>query len=133
MPLVEHFPYVKPVLLKGAAQHPPSILKSTKLSPHFTDVVKGGECHRVTLIILRGRKVLYSRCWACCELCLCPSKSSQVALVVKNPPVDAGAVRGTSLIPGLGRSPGGGNGHPLQYEKALWRMECLPTPVLFPG
>ena len=33
--------------------------------------------------------------------------------VVKKPPVNAGDV---SLIPGLGRSPGGGNGNPLQYS-----------------
>ena len=32
---------------------------------------------------------------------------------VKNPPVNAGDV---SLIPGLGRSPGEGNGDPLQYS-----------------
>ena len=32
--------------------------------------------------------------------------------VVKNPPADAGDI---SLIPGLGRSPGEGNGNPLQY------------------
>ena len=33
---------------------------------------------------------------------------SQVALVVKNPPVNAGDLRDTGLIPRLGRSPGGG-------------------------
>ena len=38
--------------------------------------------------------------------------ASQVVLVVKNPP--AGEVRETSSIPGLGRSPGGGNGNSLQ-------------------
>ena len=32
--------------------------------------------------------------------------------MVKNPPINAG---GTGLIPGLGRSPGGGHGNPLQY------------------
>ena len=32
---------------------------------------------------------------------------------VKNPPANAGDV---GLIPGLGRSPGGGNGNPLQYS-----------------
>ena len=32
--------------------------------------------------------------------------------VVKKPPVNADV----SLIPGLGRSPGGGNGNPLQYS-----------------
>ena len=35
--------------------------------------------------------------------------ASQVALVVKNPPASAGDARDTGLIPGLGRSPGGGN------------------------
>ena len=47
--------------------------------------------------------------------------ASQVALVVKNPPDNAGA-RHTDLIPGLGRSPGGGHGNPLQDS-------CLGTPM----
>ena len=33
--------------------------------------------------------------------------------VIKNEPADVGD---TSLIPGSGRSPGGGNGNPLQYS-----------------
>ena len=33
--------------------------------------------------------------------------------VVKNPPANAG---GPGLIPGLGRSPGKGDGNPLQYS-----------------
>ena len=33
--------------------------------------------------------------------------ASQVAQVVKNPPVIAGDIRDVVLIPGLGRSPGG--------------------------
>ena len=37
-------------------------------------------------------------------------------LVVKNPPASAGDARDTGLIPGWGRSPGGGNGNPLQYS-----------------
>ena len=37
-----------------------------------------------------------------------------MALVVKNPPASAGDVRDLGLIPGLGRSPGEGNGNPLQ-------------------
>ena len=36
--------------------------------------------------------------------------------VVKNPPAHAGGARDVGLIPGLGRSPGGGNGNPLQYS-----------------
>ena len=48
--------------------------------------------------------------------------------MVKNPPADAGDTRNTSSIPGLGRSPGGGNGSPLQYsclensmDRRAWR------------
>ena len=39
--------------------------------------------------------------------------------MVKNPPANAGD---ESSIPGLGRSPGGGNGNPVQYS-------CLGSPV----
>ena len=48
--------------------------------------------------------------------------ASQVALVVKNPPANAGDARGTGLIPGSGRSPGGGRGNPLWYS-------CLENPT----
>ena len=48
--------------------------------------------------------------------------SHQVALVVKNPPTSEGDIRDASLIPGSGRSPGEGNGNPLQYS-------CLENPV----
>jgi len=41
---------------------------------------------------------------------------SQVALVVKSPPSKAGDIRDVGLIPGWGRSPGGGHGNPLQYS-----------------
>ena len=34
--------------------------------------------------------------------------------MVKNLPVNAGDERDSGLIPGWGRSPGGGNGNPLQ-------------------
>ena len=47
---------------------------------------------------------------------------TQVALVVKNPPADAGDVRDTGSIPGSGRSPGGEHGSPLQYS-------CLENPM----
>ena len=42
--------------------------------------------------------------------------ASQVALVVKNPPVNAGDVRDVGSIPGSGRSPGGGHSNPLQHS-----------------
>ena len=46
-------------------------------------------------------------------------KYIKVALVIKNPPANAGDIRGSGSIPGLGRSPGGGHGN--------------PTPVFLPG
>ena len=45
--------------------------------------------------------------------------TSQVMLVVKNLP---GNIRDTGLIPGSGRSPGGGHGNPFQYS-------CLENPM----
>ena len=41
---------------------------------------------------------------------------SQVALVVKNLPSNARDLREVGSIPGSGRSPGEGNGNPLQYS-----------------
>jgi len=40
----------------------------------------------------------------------------QVVPVVKNLPASSGDARDAGSIPGLGRSPGGGNGNPLQYS-----------------
>ena len=45
-----------------------------------------------------------------------PDWASQVALVVKKLPASAGNIRDASLTSGLGRSPGGGHGNPLQYS-----------------
>ena len=39
-----------------------------------------------------------------------------MALLVKNLPDNAGGLRNAGLIPGLGRSPGGGHGNLLQYS-----------------
>ena len=41
-------------------------------------------------------------------------RASQAALVVKKLPASAGDVRDSGSIPGSRRSPGGGNGNPLQ-------------------
>ena len=48
--------------------------------------------------------------------------ASQVALVVKNPPANAGDMRDLGSIPALGRSSGEGNDNPLQYS-------CLENPM----
>ena len=42
--------------------------------------------------------------------------ASQVVLMVKNLPADAGDTRDVGCIPGLGRSPGERKGDPLQYS-----------------
>ena len=39
-----------------------------------------------------------------------------MALVVKNSSANAGDIRDMGLIPGLGKSPGGGHGNPSQYS-----------------
>ena len=43
-------------------------------------------------------------------------------LVVKNLPANAADIRDADSVLGLGRSPGGGHGDPLQYS-------CLETPM----
>ena len=55
---------------------------------------------------------VYMFMYICVYICV-----SQVALVVKNPPANAGDIREAGSIPGLGRPPGGGH----------------DTPVILPG
>ena len=57
------------------------------------------------------------------------TRASQVALVVKNLPASWGDTRDVGLIPGSERSPGVGNGNPLQYsclgnlmDRGSWRV-----------
>ena len=58
-------------------------------------------------------------------VCVCVQRvrhKYQLVLVVKNPPANAGDIRDTGSIPGSGKSPGEGNGNPLQYS-------CLENPT----
>ena len=55
-------------------------------------------------------------------------RASQVVPVVKNLSANVGDLRDVGLIPGLGRSPGGRHGNPLQYsslknlmDRGAWR------------
>ena len=51
--------------------------------------------------------------------------------MVKNLPASAGDTRDTGSIPGLGRSPGGGNDNLLQYsclENSMDRGALIPYP-----
>ena len=58
----------------------------------------------------------------CVCVCVCVCVLPRVALVVKNPPANAGDVRDMGSIPGLGKSPGAGQGNLLQYS-------CLENPT----
>ena len=54
---------------------------------------------------------------------ICPkARTSQVVLVVKNPPANVGDTGGMGSIPRSGRFPGGGHGSPLQCF-------CLENPM----
>ena len=62
-------------------------------------------------------------------------RASLVTQWVKNTPASEGD---TSSVPGLGRSPGGGNGNPLQYSSLIAPLVKNPparqeTPVRFLG
>ena len=81
-------------------------LVSPALVSRFFTTEKPGETP-VSLTFILG----LAYCW-----------TSQVALVVNNLPVNAGDKRDSGSIPGLGRSPGGGHGNPLQYS-------CLENPM----
>ena len=48
--------------------------------------------------------------------------TSQVVLVVKNPPAHGGSIRNAASVPGLARSLGGGHGKLLHYS-------CLENPM----
>ena len=71
--------------------------------------------------------------WILCYILL--EWVAQVALLVKNPPADAGDKRDLGLIPGSGRSPGGGHYNPLQYscqenptDKGAWQASVHRSP-----
>ena len=54
--------------------------------------------------------------------CILALGASEVVLVIKNMPASSGDIRDAGSVPGLGRSPGGGNGNQLQYS-------CLGNPM----
>ena len=61
-------------------------------------------------MIHRVGDIEYTKNNACSK---CLLWASRMALVVKNPPDNAGDA---GSVPGLGGSPGGGNGNPFQYS-----------------
>ena len=59
------------------------------------------------------------------NLCCAYNRASQLVLVVKNPPANAGDIGVAGLIPGLGRSPGGRHGN---ANILAWRMPWTEEP-----
>ena len=84
---------------------------------------------------LAGKFFTTSTIW---ELLENTSFKKTVALVVKNPPANTGDGRDAGSIPGSGRSPGVGNGNPLQYSclensmdrGAWWATVCKSQRVI---
>ena len=76
-------------------------------------------CHFLTFIVSFGTVI--APVGVSFSLLVCYNGASHVALVVKNLPANAGDIRDVGSIPGSGRSPGEGNGNPLQYS-------CLENP-----
>ena len=71
----------------------------------------------------KARQQKLDNCWKSRAYKTCKGKgASQVVLVVKNPPTNAGDTGDSGLIPGLGRSPGGEHGNPFQDS-------CLENPM----
>ena len=59
-------------------------------------------------------------------------RASQLVLMVKNLPANAGDIRDTGLIPGSGRSTGGVHGNPLRcsclenpMDRGAWRLQSM--------
>ena len=79
----------------------------------------------VTYPYMNSSSCSFGLCMSWSLLCI-DLWASQVVLVVKNPPANAGDTRDTSSFSGLGRFCEMGNGNPLQYS-------CLGNPIDDPG
>ena len=84
------------------------------LEEHFNTNAMFGKMlnfeQRRDMVRLASKKI--ARCLGELKVNLKGTRASQVARVVKNLLANAGDIRDTGLIPGLGRSPGGGHGNP---------------------
>ena len=85
----------------------------------------GHDANQRTILALHSSPKQIGQCWLLSSDTFHGAygerRASQAALVVKNTPANAGDIRDVGLIPGLGRSPGGGRGNLLQYS-------CLDNP-----
>ena len=78
---------------------------------------------RTYMLKYTNRYIIYVWVYTCvCVYRYIQKETSQLVLVVKNLPANAGDVKDAGSIPGLRRSPGGGHGNPFQYS-------CLENPM----
>ena len=80
-------------------------------------ILQAGILEWVALLFTRGSSQPRDR--TCISHISCINtwvRACQVALVVKNPPANAGDIRDMGSFPGSGRSPGGEHGNPLRYS-----------------
>ena len=102
--MTNHLPFLNP------AGQLPRVLCSLGTCQPRRDVIQRPQCHRLNAVSQWPPAVLYSKF---------QSRGCQSGSVVKNPPAGTGDM---GLILGFGRSPGEGNGNPLQYP-------CLGNPM----
>ena len=97
------------------------LLSGRVMSIRFTrEISTFPRFYKTILIHIIYACVIYIMC-ICVHLCVYIYIYSYIctcfpALVVKNPPANAGDIRDMGSIPGSERSPGGGHGNPLQYS-----------------
>ena len=98
--------------------------RSAELRWHWLGDMTLGLCPGTSLIPWWWKISIPGHTLISCDMCSGrdTTGASQVALVVKNPPANAADIRDMVSIPGLGGSPGGGHGKPLQYS-------CLENPM----
>ena len=103
-------------------------LRSASCSPEWLHKAVSQGNNLLTYIgsLMRGGNTLISL-WILCSS-QNRTRASQVVLVVKNPPANAGDIRDSGWIPGSGRAPGGGHGNQLQYSNPL-QYSCLENPT----
>ena len=95
-----------------------SLFSETGACPSLIEAIcpqerQSGTCKSLCIVCKKGRGRLESwkqvRAWRLLG-------ASQMVLVVKNPPTNAGDIRDRGSVPGSERSPGGEHGNPLRYS-----------------
>jgi len=106
--------FLSPALLKSLRTFHASFV----IGDPASNLIEKTEAIRETLIYLRTTKSVHSRTYVFLSVIgeIISFWGFPGGAVVKNPLANAGDAEDAGSIPRLGRSPGGGNGNPLQYS-----------------